>query len=85
MSIITMNNTAVTSFSAEMAEELEMVLISMLDSGTLTEEQAMALNECTNLRDLRVNALNMGLGEEVVHIVKVITGQYVNQPLVDGT
>jgi hypothetical protein len=84
MSIITMNNTAAATFTATMIEELEMVLISMLDSGTLTEEQAMELNECRDLRTLRITALNMGLGEEVVHIVKVITGEYVNQPLVDG-
>jgi hypothetical protein len=84
MSIITMNNTAAATFTDTMVEELEMVLISMLDSGTITEEQAMTLNECRDLRSLRINALNMGLGEEIVHVVKVITGEYVNQPLVDG-
>lgn len=84
MSIITMNTKATTFFSDAMVEDLEMVLISMLDSGTLTEEQAMELNECRDLRTLRVTALALGLTEEVVHIVKVITGGYVNQPLVDG-
>ena len=81
MSTITMNNTATATFSAEMKENLEMVLISMLDSGTLTEEQAMEMNGATTLRELRIAALNHNLVEEIVHVIKVITGEYINQPL----
>ena len=81
MSTITMNNTATATFTAEMKEQLESVLISMLDSGTLTEEQAMEMNEANTLRELRIAALNHNLVEEIVHVIKVITGVYVNQPL----
>ena len=81
MTTITMNNTAVATFTTDQAEQLESILISMLDSGTITEEEGMALNECTNVRSLRITALHYGLVEEVVHLIKVLTGVYVNQPI----
>ena len=81
MTTINMNNTAVATFTADQAEQLESMLISMLDSGTISEEEGMALNECTNVRSLRITALHYGLVDEVVHLIKVLTGVYVNQPI----
>ena len=45
MSTIT---TIATTFTADQAERLESCLISYLDAGTIPEDIAMALNECTD-------------------------------------
>ena len=77
MSIITMNTTGNATFTDLMKERLESVLISMLDSGTMSEEHAMAANESMTLLELRkaldVAGTDAGTSQ---HIVKMVMGQY---------
>ena len=77
MSIITMNTTGNATFTDLMKERLESVLISMLDSGTMSEEHAMAANESMTLLELRKALDVAGTDADTSqHIVKMVMGQY---------
>lgn len=86
MSIIAMNAVANSTFTAEMKEKLEEILISMLDSGTIEEELAMEANETNTLFDLRA-VLRRGDLDHIVdqHIINVIQGKVTVEPMADGS
>ena len=86
MSTITMNAVATATFTVEMKEKLEEILISMLDSGTISEELAMEANDTNTLFDLRA-VLRRGDLDYIVdqHIIDLIQGKVTVQPLADGS
>ena len=74
MSTIAMNAVATATFTVEMKEKLEEILISMLDSGTIEEGVAMAMNECNTLHALR--SYRDEVDEDVMeNIINVVTGK----------
>ncbi|UOT57993.1 hypothetical protein PP651_gp17 [Aeromonas phage ZPAH14] len=75
----------VNTFCADTQQMLEDMLIAMLDSGTLSEEVAMALNTCTDMRQLRACSIEHNVTEEMVHVIQVLTGKFEDVPMVDGT
>ena len=86
MSTIAMNAVATATFTVEMKERLEEILIAMLDSGTISEELAMEANDTNTLFDLRA-VLRRGDLDHIVdqHIINVIQGKATVAPMVDGT
>lgn len=82
MTIITMNTAATATFTAAMKERLEEVLISMLDSGTMEEEMAMAANEAETMLTLR-QALEGVDHETVTHIIDMMIGRTAVHPVTD--
>ena len=86
MSTIAMNAVATATFTVEMREKLEEILISMLDSGTISEELAMEANDTNTLFDLRA-VLRRGDLDYIVdqHIIDLIQGKVTVQPLADGS
>ena len=69
MSTIT---TIAAVFTADQAERLESCLISYIDSGSIPEDVAMTLNECTDANTLRV-MLNDHVSPEIAaHVINVV-------------
>lgn len=85
MNTITMNAVATATFTVEMKERLEEILIAMLDSGSITEELAMEANEANTLFDLRA-VLRKGDLDHIVdqHIINVIQGKVTVAPMANG-
>ena len=75
--VTTMNSHTFATFTDLMKERLESVLISMLDSGTITEEVAMSANDATNLFELR-KALHSSDLDHIIdqHVINIVMGQY---------
>ena len=69
MSTIT---TITAAFTADQAERLEYCLISYLDAGTIPEDIAMALNECTDANTLRVMLNDHVAPDVAAHIINVV-------------
>lgn len=64
----------VAQFTADQQEQLEMVLISLLDSGTIEEGVAMAMNECNTLHALRSYRDEVD-ADVMENIINVVTGK----------
>ena len=81
---MSINTIAMSSTFTEAQEEaLEMVLIAMLDSGDFSEEVALDLNMCDNIRTLRVK-LNKHVSPEIAaHVINVVEGKTPEAPAVD--
>ena len=75
--VTTMNSHTFATFTDLMKERLESVLISMLDSGTITEEVAMSANDATNLFELRKALYSSDLDHIIdQHVINIVMGQY---------
>lgn len=85
----TINTIAFTTvtLTAEQAERREELLISMLDSGMVSEEVAMELNEINEVAKLRLS-MNMLIehpDHDAVHSMNVIMGTMPEPVMADGT